>query len=129
MMDGVLDTSVFIAIEQGRHLAIEHLPRKGGVSVATLAELEIGVRLARGERTQARRRMTLGLVETRFTAVPIDKAIAVMFGELASALGRSGWRKRVQDLWIAATAKVHAVPVFTQDGDFDDLRGVEVVRV
>jgi hypothetical protein len=27
----------------------------------------------------------------------------------------------VQDTWIAATALVHAVPVYTQDGDFDEL--------
>jgi predicted nucleic acid-binding protein len=34
----------------------------------------------------------------------------------------------VQDTWIAATARAHAVAVYTQDGDFDDL-AIDVVRV
>jgi predicted nucleic acid-binding protein len=34
-----------------------------------------------------------------------------------------------QDAWIAATARAHAVALVTQDGDFDDLPGIDVVRV
>lgn len=39
---------------------------------------------------------------------------------------------RVNDLWIAAIAASRALPVVTQDGDFDPLdgaTGVEIIRV
>jgi predicted nucleic acid-binding protein len=43
---GLLDTSVFIAVEQGRPLASERLPDEAAISVITLAELELGVHRA-----------------------------------------------------------------------------------
>jgi predicted nucleic acid-binding protein len=36
-MNGILDTSVLIAIEQGRPLDVQRLPDTAGLSVATLA--------------------------------------------------------------------------------------------
>jgi len=38
-------------------------------------------------------------------------------------------RVGVNDLWIAATAAAHGMPVLTQDGDFDALSGVEGLTV
>jgi predicted nucleic acid-binding protein len=55
----LLDTSVFIAGEQGRELATSRLPDEAAVSVVTLAELELGVHLARSEDARARRLRTL----------------------------------------------------------------------
>lgn len=40
---------------------------------------------------------------------------------------RDGRRPPVQESWIAATAAAHDVPVNTQDTDFDDIRGIQVV--
>jgi predicted nucleic acid-binding protein len=33
------------------------------------------------------------------------------------------------DSWIAATALAYELPILTQDGDYDDVPGLEVVRV
>lgn len=35
----------------------------------------------------------------------------------------------INDSWIAATAITHHVPVVTQDSDYDDVPGVEVIRI
>jgi predicted nucleic acid-binding protein len=43
---GILDTSVFIAKEQGHALAADRLPDESAISVVTLAELELGVHTA-----------------------------------------------------------------------------------
>ena len=45
-MRGLLDTSIFIADEQDRHLEAAALPIEAAVSVVSLGELELGVHLA-----------------------------------------------------------------------------------
>jgi predicted nucleic acid-binding protein len=127
-MRGLLDTSVFIADEQARELATAHLPDEAAVSVISLAELELGVHLASSESIRAERLRTLRAVQATYVALPIDQDVASAFAELVAHARRAGRRPKVQDAWIAATARAHEVPVFTQDADFDDL-AVVVVRV
>src|SRR4051794_22870350 len=55
---GVLDTSVFIAGEQGHELAVERLPEEAAISVVTLAELELGVHMAVAGEGRGRRLRT-----------------------------------------------------------------------
>jgi predicted nucleic acid-binding protein len=125
---GILDTSVFIAGESGRALDVDALPDEAAVSVITLAELELGVHLAADEAIRARRLRTLRMVQSTYVALPADDAVASAFAELVAVARRAGRRPKVQDTWIAATAKAHEVAVFTQDADFDGL-AVDVVRV
>jgi len=125
---GLLDTSVFIAGEQGRALAADRLPDEAAVSVVTLAELELGVHLAVDEAVRAGRIRTLRAVQSTYVALPVDEDVASAFAALVAAARRAGRRAKVQDAWIAATARAHDVPVYTQDDDFDAL-AVDVVRV
>ena len=127
-MRGLLDTSVFIAGEQGRSLESERLPEEAAISVITLAELELGVHLAASESVRGQRLRTLQATQATYLALPIDPAVASAFAELVASARSEGRRAKVQDTWIAATARVHGVPVYTQDSDFDGL-AVEVVRV
>jgi predicted nucleic acid-binding protein len=125
---GLLDTSIFIADEQGRALAVDELPDESAVSVVTLAELELGVHLATTAEIRGRRLRTLQAVQSTYAALPIDEAVASAFAEIVAVARRAGRRPRVQDAWIAATARAHAVSVYSQDADFEDL-AVDVVRV
>ena len=127
-MRGLLDTSVFIADEQGRELAGDCLPDEAAISVVTLAELELGVHMAGSEAVRAARMRTLQAAQATYVALPIDDAVASAFAALVATARRARHRPKVQDAWIAATARAHGVPVHTQDSDFDDL-AVAVVRV
>lgn len=127
-MRGLLDTSVFIAGEQSRPLAAERLPDEAAISVVTLAELELGVHLASSEPVRGQRLRTLQAAQATYVALPVDTPVASAFAELVAAARQAGRRPKVQDTWIAATARAHAVAVYTQDSDFDEL-AVEVVRV
>ncbi len=119
---------MFIADEQARELQTERLPDEAAVSVVTFAELELGVHLATSEPTRALRLRTLRAVQSTYVALPIDDRVASAFAELVATARRDGHRPRVQDTWIAATARTNGVPVYTQDADFDAL-AVDVVRV
>lgn len=127
MTAGLLDTTVFVAREQDR--PIDDLPDEAAVSVVTLAELQLGVLVADND-TRALRVQTLALVEHTFDAVPIDESVARRFAVLVADARRRGHRPRAMDAWIAATAAVHNLPLYTQDRDFrafgDGLTVVEV---
>lgn len=126
-MKGLLDTSVFVAAEQGRPLA--GLPEESAISVVTLAELHIGVLLADEPRIRAQRMRSLSEVDRSFDAVPIDKDVARNFAMIVADARTRGRRPKIMDTWIAATGVTHDLPVYTQDADFDDLAEVQVVRV
>jgi len=124
---GLLDTTVFIAKETGRPLA--ELPDAAAVSVITLAELHLGVLMAHGPSVRARRLRTLSMVQNAFEPLPIDSEVARTFAELVAEAWRHGKRPKIMDTWIAATAVAHAIPVYTQDEDFDEIPKVHVHRV
>lgn len=120
---------MFIAGEQGRALQDDRLPDEAAVSVVTLAELTLGVHMAASDDVRARRLATVAALRSAFVALPVDEEVASAFAELVAAARRAGRRPKVQDAWIAATALAHSVAIYTQDSDFDDLPGVDVVRV
>jgi predicted nucleic acid-binding protein len=125
---GLLDTSVFVAGEQARPLEANRLPEEAAISVVTLAELELGVHMATSEAVRGARLRTPQATQATYVALPVDAAVASAFAELVATARREGRRPKVQDTWIAATARAHGVAVYTQDGDFDEL-AVVVVRV
>lgn len=84
--------------------------------------------MAPSELVRGKRLRTLQAAQATYVAVPVDTAVASAFAELVATARREGRRPKVQDTWIAATARAHAVAVYTQDGDFDDL-AIDVVRV
>jgi predicted nucleic acid-binding protein len=124
-----LDTSVFSAEEQDRPLHRELLPDEVAISVVTLAELELGVHTAGTEVERAARLKTLGAVRAIYEPLPVDQQVASAFAELVASARRAGYSPKLQDTWIAATALANGIAIYTQDGDFDRLPGVDVVRV
>ncbi|HMI70633.1 MAG TPA: PIN domain-containing protein [Solirubrobacteraceae bacterium] len=128
MSTAILDTSVFVAVEQQRDLA-RPLPEQVGVSVITLAELELGVLMARDADVRATRLATLTRVREQAAGLPIDDRVSSAYARLAAGELSAGRKPRVNDTWIAATALVHGAGVWTQDADFTAFGAVEIVRV
>jgi predicted nucleic acid-binding protein len=128
---GLLDTSVFIASETGRLLDHARLPQEAAVSAITIGELHVGVLAAHDVDTRARRLATLEAVAD-VELLGVDEAVAAAWARLRVHLAEAGRRLNVNDLWIAATALAHHLPVVTQDDDFAPVEGVgglSVVRV
>lgn len=129
MSRAILDTSVFIAREQGRPLT-RALPEDVAVSVVSVAELEVGVLIAQDAQTRGQRLRTLTEVRTLAGALPIDERTASAYAQLAVNVLCDGRKPRVHDTWIAATALVNDAEVWTQDSDFSDFAAaVAVVHV
>jgi hypothetical protein len=127
----LLDTSVFIANETGRPLDTERIPQEAAISAVTIAELHVGVLAAKDLDTRARRLATLEAVAD-IELLPVDAQVAASWALLRLHLAESGRKLNVNDLWIAATALAHDIPVVAQDDDFgpiDGVGGLSVIRV
>lgn len=125
---GLLDTSVLVAVENGRSLRTEAMPKTTAISVVTKAELRVGIFAAEDIETRDRRLMTFELAN-RILALPVDEVVSRAWAQMRAYVGASGQKVGVNDMWIAATAAAHEIPVLTQDGDFDALNGVAGLTV
>lgn len=128
ILRGLLDTSVFIAIESGRELRIEAMPLTVAISSVTKAELRAGVLAADDIAARDRRIDTLSLAD-RIALLPVDEQVAGAWAQMRAYLAAAGQRVNVNDMWIAATAAAHEIPVLTHDTDFDALNGVAGLTV
>ncbi|MBA3251362.1 MAG: PIN domain-containing protein [Geodermatophilaceae bacterium] len=126
-MRGLLDTSVFVGQETDRELGA--LPDEAALSVITIEELSLGVRMAvgRGEAAlAATRQTTLDRVVRAFDVLPVDRQVA-QNSALIRASGRlRGLRFGPLDALIAATAVTYGLTLFSQDAQFAEMDGVEV---
>jgi len=120
------DTSIFIAQEQSRPIRGE-LPATTAVSYITIAELTLGVLVA-GPATRSSRLDTLLRVR-QLDPIPVDDEVAKTWAELRVALREAGHKLVGNDVWIAATAIAHRLPLLTQDADYAGVPGLEVIRV
>ena len=119
---GVLDTCVVIDLN-----AIDEagLPLSSSVSTITLAELAMGVHLARNQEVRAVRLTRLIAAEANFSPLAFDENAVHAYGILVAsvvAIGRNP-KPRKNDLMIAATALAHQVPLYTRNPD--DFKGLE----
>lgn len=127
----VVDTSVLIASESGCAIDESGLPEDPVVSVVTLAELQAGVLAAADSDSRARRLATLDRY-SMIEVIDVTEAVAAEWARLRVHLAEEGRRLNVNDLWIAASAVAHRLPIVTQDDDLDSLdgvRGLVVVKV
>lgn len=125
---GLVDTSVLVAVEKGRPLREESLPERSAVSIVTIAELRAGVLTAPDIESRDRRMVTLeGILGAAI--LPVEARVARAWAQMRAYLAASGRRVTINDMWIAATAAAHEIPVVTQDADFDVLNGVAGLTV
>ena len=129
MPDLLLDTSALIAVESDSTQAERMLPDPDApiaIAALTLAELEVGVALARGRRRTERRRF-VDWVRAEVAIVPYDATTATHHAELLAHCRRTGAMRGAHDLIIAATARATGRAIVTLDrGGFVDLPRVRL---
>ena len=128
MSRGLVDTSIFIARESQRPLDVAKIPDEIAVSVITIGELRAGVLATPDVATRSLRLATL-TESLAFDSIPIDERVAEEWARLSVELRDTGQRMPINDSWIAATARAIGVPVVTQDGDYVQIPGLDIIFV
>jgi predicted nucleic acid-binding protein len=98
------------------------------ISAITIGELRAAVLAAVDLDTRDRRLATLTRALS-LEALPVDQPVAEAWARLRVQLRDIGARMPVNDSWIAATALAIELPIVTQDADYVELPGLQVIRV
>lgn len=122
------DTSVFLGLEAERFDTRRLDEFELAVSAITLGELRLGV-LNATDPDSASQRLETYQDAQQLEPLPVDEGVSDAWALLVSQLRRAGRKAPINDTWIAATAIEHQVPVLTQDSDYDDMPGLEVIRL
>jgi predicted nucleic acid-binding protein len=69
------------------------------------------------------------VVADRERPLPVEGRVANAWAALRLALLEEGRRMPLNDSWIAATAIANRIPIVAQDADYDDVPGLEVIKV
>ena len=122
----IADTSVFIALERKRKMAglrlnVSLSPWSPWASCAWAS--------CRNRRTGTREASRTVSQAEALEPLPIDSSVARAWATLRLALRDQGRQMPLNDSWIAATAIAHHLPVVAQDADYDDVPGLQVIRV
>ncbi|MFO7780610.1 MAG: type II toxin-antitoxin system VapC family toxin [Spirochaetia bacterium] len=122
----ILDTNALSAILVGETEIRSVVERRGPllVPVIVLGEYEYGIR---GSNRAALVRQALDALVSRVDVLPVDRRTATEYAEIRFALRENGTPIPENDVWIAAVARRHAVPILTRDAHFDAVPGIERV--
>ena len=134
-MGALVDSSAFVAVEKaepGRDWLKRALSNDGGLFVnpVIVAELQLGVALAPTVPLALARQKTLDWA-LRAGLLDIGRDTARHYAEINAILWRTKKsRLRNKDIWIAATAREHNLPLITVNHrDFSDIEGLSLVGV
>lgn len=96
------------------------------IAAITVAELGVGVQLARGRRRAKRERFVAAVLDA-VSIEPYDLNIAEAHADLLAHVRRAGAPRGAHDLIIAATARARERQVVSADkGAFTELPGVSI---
>ena len=119
----ILDTNGLSALADG-DLAIAPILREAedvALPVIALGEYRCGIRQSR-HRLRYERWLRSLLDACRVP--PVDEGTAAAYAEIRGELKRAGQPVPGNDLWIAALARQHSLPVLSRDQHFDHIAGL-----
>lgn len=124
----ILDTTVLVDAERGGESLAAAIDDADDVAIAavTVAELKVGVQMAKGRRREKRERFVAAVLEA-VSIETYDLEVAEAHAALLAHVRRSGTPRGAHDLIIAATARAREREVISSDrAGFADLPGVPV---
>ena len=122
----ILDTNGLSALVDGDSALESVLSRAFDLAIPVVVpgEFRYGIRQSR---ERARYERWLAGFLPAFRILPVDDPTSGTYGEIRDELKRAGRPIPTNDLWIAALARQHALPLISRDRHFDSVRGLKRV--
>lgn len=120
----ILDTNAVSALADGLAAfeAAARGVRRFSIPVVVLGEFQFGIRRSRHRERYAE--WLEDLVDAS-VVLDIDRVTASRYATIREALRRRGRPIPSNDVWIAALALQHELPVLSRDAHFDEVVGVQ----
>lgn len=110
LLDGDKSLATVLAVAE-RH----HLP------AVTLGEYLYGLKFSRHRRALE---SLLETLESESVSLKLDNGTARHYADIRSELKAAGRPIPENDIWLAALARQHCLPIVSRDGHFDEIHGV-----
>ncbi len=129
MRRALIDTNIYSLAMRGEASVLDRLQQLDeiGFTVVSLGELLVGFR---GGSREAQNRLELSrfLDSSRVRVLKIDEETADFYAAIVLALKRAGTPIPTNDIWIAALAQRHGLPIYTKDAHFEAVPGLVLVK-
>jgi tRNA(fMet)-specific endonuclease VapC len=128
MRRALIDTNIYSLAMRGEPDVVDRLQQLDelGFSVVSLGELLAGFRAGSRE-AKNRQQVGLFLDSPRVRLLTIDEETADFYAVIVLALKRAGTPIPTNDIWIAAVAQRHGLPVYTRDAHFQAVPGLLLI--
>lgn len=122
----ILDTNALSAVADDHPGAVELYLRSPGIEIPVnvLGEFRYGMLRSR---LRAQYERWLDGLQAASRVLPVDEDTAVHYAHIRLELRGKGRPLPVNDVWIAALARQHDLPVMSRDRHFDSVTGVQRV--
>jgi tRNA(fMet)-specific endonuclease VapC len=122
----ILDTNALSAIADNEQAAVRIFVEAASIELpaVVLGEYRFGIAQSR-RRKEYEKWLEELIAATR--VLPVDEETSGHYAAIRSELKKAGKPIPSNDLWIAALARQHRLPLMSVDGHFDAVRGLKRV--
>mgnify|MGYP001135822493 CR=1 FL=1 len=121
-----IDTSAAISLFRGHRKTLEYFNGASEIwmPVTVLGELYCGLRKCDNPEKE---RLRIGDLRKRCLVVDVDEGTSIRYAQVYSDMERKGEMVPINDIWIAAFAMRHAMPLLADDGHFRGVDGLDLI--